>query len=91
HTGLRPYACTYCDRTFTQSNDLTLHVRRHTGEKPYVCGTCGERFIQGTSLKAHQRSRGHFEEGYYERPAYEQGPMHVDSYIPTVTESGGNK
>ncbi|EDS33082.1 zinc finger protein [Culex quinquefasciatus] len=62
HTGARPYACTYCDRTFTQSNDLTLHIRRHTGEKPYSCPICNERFIQGTALRAHQRSVGHITE-----------------------------
>lgn len=50
-----------CDRAFTQSNDLTLHIRRHTGEKPYVCAVCGDRFIQGTALKQHQRMQGHFE------------------------------
>lgn len=33
HTGIRPYKCTYCDRAFTQSNDLTLHIRRHTGKR----------------------------------------------------------
>ena len=63
HSGIRPYKCTYCDRAFTQSNDLTIHVRRHTGEKPYVCGICGERFIQGTALQNHRKSRGHWEEG----------------------------
>jgi Zinc finger, C2H2 type len=52
---------TDCDRAFTQSNDLTLHIRRHTGEKPYVCAVCGDRFIQGTALKQHQRMQGHFE------------------------------
>lgn len=50
-----------CERAFTQSNDLTLHIRRHTGEKPYVCAVCGDRFIQGTALKQHQRMQGHFE------------------------------
>lgn len=62
HTGVRPYKCTYCDRAFTQSNDLTLHIRRHTGDKPYVCGICGDRFIQGTALQTHRRMQGHFED-----------------------------
>lgn len=62
HTGVRPYKCTYCDRAFTQSNDLTLHIRRHTGDKPYVCGICGDRFIQGTALATHRRMQGHYED-----------------------------
>lgn len=62
HTGVRPYKCTFCDRAFTQSNDLTLHIRRHTGDKPYVCGICGDRFIQGTALAAHRRMQQHYEE-----------------------------
>lgn len=61
HTGVRPYKCTFCDRAFTQSNDLTLHIRRHTGDKPYMCGVCGDRFIQGTALQTHRRQTGHYE------------------------------
>lgn len=68
HTGVRPYKCTYCDRAFTQSNDLTLHIRRHTGDKPYVCGVCGDRFIQGTALQTHRRTHGHYEESNQPTP-----------------------
>lgn len=68
HTGVRPYKCTHCDRAFTQSNDLTLHIRRHTGEKPYVCGICGDRFIQGTALQTHRKLQGHFEENNQPAP-----------------------
>lgn len=58
HTGERPYKCPHCDRAFTQSNDLTLHVRRHTGEKPFSC-VCGERFITNSLLQHHSRVSGH--------------------------------
>lgn len=62
HTKVRPYKCTYCDRAFTQTNDLTLHIRRHTGEKPYKCDVCDERFIHGSALRAHRKLRSHFEQ-----------------------------
>lgn len=45
HTGIRPYKCTYCDRAFTQSNDLTLHIRRHTGKNKYS-NTCFRRLYK---------------------------------------------
>lgn len=60
HTGERPYKCPHCDRAFTQSNDLTLHVRRHTGDKPFLC-YCGERFITNSLLQQHRRTNGHLE------------------------------
>lgn len=61
HTGERPYKCPHCDRAFTQSNDLTLHVRRHTGDKPFGC-ICGERFITNSLLQMHRRTTGHIDD-----------------------------
>lgn len=61
HTGERPYKCSHCERAFTQSNDLTLHVRRHTGDKPFSCGYCGDRFITNSLLQMHRRTTGHIE------------------------------
>lgn len=51
HTGSKPYKCTYCEKAFSQSNDLTLHIRRHTGDKPYICEVCGDRFIQVSGIQ----------------------------------------
>lgn len=55
HTGEKPYACTYCNAAFAQSNDLKSHIRRHTGER-YHCDLCSEAFLMGYLLKQHKRT-----------------------------------
>lgn len=43
HTGEMRFCCSYCGKTFTQNDNLQLHVRTyHTNERPYLCNECGE-------------------------------------------------
>lgn len=49
----RPYACSYCGKSFTQSNTLKQHTRIHTGEKPFRCGFCGRAFTVKDYLNKH--------------------------------------
>ena len=49
----KKYACTICDRAFTQPGNLNEHIKTHTGEKPHVCHLCGKAFIQKGNLKEH--------------------------------------
>uniref|UniRef100_A0A8P4GA12 Zinc finger protein 648 n=1 Tax=Dicentrarchus labrax TaxID=13489 RepID=A0A8P4GA12_DICLA len=56
HSGLKPYHCPFCVKTYIWSSDYRKHIRTHTGEKPYVCDTCGKDFIRSSDLRKHERN-----------------------------------
>uniref|UniRef100_A0A182QEY4 Protein krueppel n=1 Tax=Anopheles farauti TaxID=69004 RepID=A0A182QEY4_9DIPT len=53
HSNDKKYKCTFCDKSFAQSNNLTYHLRQHTGEKPYQCELCDKEFFNKSHLKSH--------------------------------------
>ncbi|XP_313707.6 zinc finger protein 585A isoform X1 [Anopheles gambiae] len=58
HTGIKAFACLYCEKTFTANSNLNAHIRSvHSARKDYRCDECNESFTTKDHLNKHQRSR----------------------------------
>ncbi|XP_034401515.1 oocyte zinc finger protein XlCOF7.1-like [Cyclopterus lumpus] len=55
HTGLKPFGCSVCGRTFAERESLQSHMTCHSGEKPFRCSLCNTGCSDSESLVQHMR------------------------------------
>ncbi|CAL1544131.1 unnamed protein product, partial [Lymnaea stagnalis] len=51
HFGIKPYACTLCDKRFAARSNLFQHRLLHM--KPFCCYICNKRFDRDEQLQRH--------------------------------------
>lgn len=47
--------CHLCQKNFSSTSSLQIHMRTHTGERPFVCHVCQKAFTTKGNLKVSTR------------------------------------
>lgn len=50
-SGDQKHYCHLCQKNFSSTSSLQIHMRTHTGERPFVCNVCQKAFTTKGNLK----------------------------------------
>uniref|UniRef100_A0A3P9LR87 Growth factor independent 1B transcriptional repressor n=1 Tax=Oryzias latipes TaxID=8090 RepID=A0A3P9LR87_ORYLA len=53
HSGMRPFGCSICRKTFGHAVSLEQHMNVHSQEKSFECKMCGKSFKRSSTLSTH--------------------------------------
>ncbi|KAF7651988.1 hypothetical protein LDENG_00102790 [Lucifuga dentata] len=53
HSGIRPFGCSICRKTFGHAVSLEQHMNIHSQEKSFECKMCGKSFKRSSTLSTH--------------------------------------
>uniref|UniRef100_A0A673CGN2 Zinc finger protein 574 n=1 Tax=Sphaeramia orbicularis TaxID=375764 RepID=A0A673CGN2_9TELE len=81
HSGLRPFCCWICGKSFSVAARLTEHARTHSGEKPYPCPHCPAAFRSRSNLDKHIRLHGDLPPETTEQAVHEAEAAHVQKVL----------
>jgi uncharacterized Zn-finger protein len=49
----KPFACSECDKRFSEKGSLSVHFRLHTGLNLHECEICGKKFTKRSHFNRH--------------------------------------
>ncbi|XP_062868038.1 zinc finger protein Gfi-1b [Trichomycterus rosablanca] len=53
HSGIRPFGCNVCRKTFGHAVSLAQHMNIHSQERSFECKMCGKTFKRSSTLSTH--------------------------------------